>query len=128
MMLFWRNRSITNETNMLVIFNIFSLLVTLTFVLEDPRLAGIEFIAHSPSYLAMMLFMWLLLCLKNYCKLVWQFLISSRKSTLMTYQMIEDRLLYEEYEDPMQQFSITEFEQYREIAKIVEDTKLFAIN
>ena len=101
MMLFWRNRSITNETNMLVIFNIFSLLVTLTFVLEDPRLAGIEFVAHSPSYLAMMLFMWLLLCLKNYCKLVWQFLISSGKSTLMTYQMIEDRLLYEEYEDPM---------------------------
>ena len=128
MMLYWRNRSIVNETYMLGMFNIFALLVTLTFVLEDPMLAGVEFFVQSPCYIAMIVFMWLMLFLKGFSKLVWQHLVSSKKSTLMTYQTIEDRLLYEEYEDPKQQFSITEFDQYREIAKIVEDTKLFAIN
>ena len=44
------------------------------------------------------------------------------------YQVIEDRLYMEEYEDPEQQFEIRDSENFSNLVKQIEDTKLFSIN
>ena len=46
----------------------------------------------------------------------------------MNYQMIEDRLFMEEFEDPDQQFNIKDFDNYQDLVDQLEKSKMLAIN
>ena len=46
----------------------------------------------------------------------------------MNYQMIEDRLFMEEFEDPDQQFNIKDFDNYQDLLDQLEKSKMLAIN
>ena len=85
---------------MFVVLNIFAFLNTLAFVLEDEYLAGIEMMLKSPNAVGTLIFTGLFLMLKTFLRLIWQLFISKSKECVKRYQIIEDRLTMEEYEDP----------------------------
>ena len=57
---------------------------------------------RSPNSIGIMAFFWLCLYLKQEIRLVYSFWAPHQKKYVERYQVIEDRLYMEEYEDPEQ--------------------------
>ena len=125
----WRNRSIYAETNLQRTLNIIMFLITLGFVMGDEHLAGIKAVLASPNLLLTIVFVAILLSLKMFLRLAYQILSQSKQwKDRMNYQMIEDRLFMEEFEDPDQHFNIADFDNYPDLLGQLEKSKMLAIN
>ena len=83
---------------------------------------------QSPNSLGIMVFFSLALYLKQQVRLIYSFWSQNQKLNVERYQLIEDRLYMEEYEDPEQQFEIHDSANFANLVKQIEDTKLFSIN
>ena len=91
-------------------------------------MAGIKSIVGSPNSLGILVFFLLCLYLKQKIRQFYSFWGPKEKKQVERYQTIEDRLYMEEYEDPEQQFEIRDSENFANLVKQIEDTKLFSIN
>lgn len=91
-------------------------------------MAGLDHISYSPNAIGTLVFILLYLNLKQYIRQFIAFLVPKNKKQVERYQIIEDRLYMEEFEDPEQQFEICDSESFLSLVKQVEETKLFSIN
>ena len=108
--------------------NFFTFFISLSFIAEDEYFAGMSIMLDSPNSIGIMLFFLFLGNLKQYMRLFYSFWSPRNKKLVERYQIIEDRLYMEEYEDPDQQFEIRDSENFTNLVKQIEDTKLFSIN
>ena len=74
------------------------------------------------------LFLFLLVSLKTFIRLVRDIVLPWNRKIEMRYQYIEDRIFMEEYEDPEMQFSIANLESFSVLAKTLEANSVFPIN
>jgi len=88
--------------------NSFTLILSLAFVFEDEHLAGLISLVESPFGLAIILFFILILSMKWHVRSFYIFWTPTSRLLVQRYQNIEDRLYMEEYEDPEQQFEISD--------------------
>ena len=91
---------------MFVLLNMLLFLVMVAFVAEDEHHMGITLIINSPNQLGTLVFFLLFLNWKLQICLFVTFFKESNMKNVKRYQIIEDRLFMEEYEDPDQQFWI----------------------
>ena len=108
--------------------NFFIFAISLAFIFEDTQIPGLITIMQSPNSLGIMAFFSLALYLKQQVRLIYSFWSQNQKLNVERYQLIEDRLYMEEYEDPEQQFEIHDSANFANLVKQIEDTKLFSIN
>ena len=125
---FYRHRSTVCATKVFLFLNGFTFTISLLFIGEDEYLAGIEKIFNSPNSIGIMIFLFLTLMLKYNVRQFYSFWSPRQKQNVERYQIIEDRLYMEEYEDPEQQFEIRDSVNFSNLVKQIEDTKLFSIN
>ena len=125
---YWRHRSTMCCTKAFAFSNFFIFAISLAFIFEDTQIPGLITIMQSPNSLGIMAFFSLALYLKQQVRLIYSFWSQSQKLNVERYQLIEDRLYMEEYEDPEQQFEIHDSANFANLVKQIEDTKLFSIN
>jgi len=125
---YWRHRSTLCATKAFLFLNFFTSFISLAFIAEDEYLAGLNMIVQSPNSIGIMLFILLALLMKQHVRLFYSFWSPRNKELVERYQIIEDRLYMEEYEDPDQQFEIRDSVSFANLVKQIEDTKLFSIN
>ena len=68
------------------------------------------------------------LALKRFMILVWDIILSASSQSLETYREIENRIFFEQFEDPNQEFKISDFDYYPRLLKQLEENRLYAIN
>ena len=73
-------------------------------------------------------FLFLTLYIKQKARLYFTFFYSKASKNVYRYIAIEDRLYMEEYEDPAQQFDISDSAHFEYLIKQSEDARLFSIN
>ena len=124
------NRIANVKSNIMVflasnyIFFIFSLIT----ILEDEQLLGFKTLISAPHLMLSILFLFLLVSVKTFIRLVRDIVLPWNRRIEMRYQYIEDRIFMEEYEDPEMQFSIANLESFSVLAKTLEANSVFAIN
>ena len=74
-------------------------------------------ITQSPNSLGIITFFFLALYLKQQVRLIYSFWSQNQKLSVERYQVIEDRLYMEEYEDPEQQFEIQDSANFASLVK-----------
>ena len=74
-------------------------------------------ITQSPNSLGIIAFFFLALYLKQQVRLIYSFWSQNQKLSVERYQVIEDRLYMEEYEDPEQQFEIQDSANFASLVK-----------
>ena len=82
----------------------------------------------SINTMAYLCFTALYLVLRIYIKLVIQVVLPYNLKNLEKYIAIEDRLFMEEYENPEQQFSIHNLNNYQTLIKTLDADTMFSIN
>jgi class 3 adenylate cyclase len=102
------------KANVLVIYSVnVILLMTIIgvgMIFDDARLVGTAQFFTCPAMLFALFFQILVLCLRNViAEVLTKLLIRKYADLLDWYQDVEDRLQFEEYEDPNQQFSIQQY-------------------
>ena len=125
---FWRHRSTMCATNVFSYLNILIFFISLCFIAEESQINGLYMLINSPNSIGIMLFFSLSLYLKMQVRLFYSFWAPNPKKYVERYQVIEDRLYMEEYEDSEQQFEIRDSANFANLVKQIEDTKLFSIN
>ena len=128
MVQFWRHRSTLCVTKTFVFLNVVTALLSAAFSAGDEHLAGFTSLSSSPNALCLIGFIALTLFLKQRARLFYTFFYSKASKNVYRYIAIEDRLYMEEYEDPAQQFDISDSAHYDTLVKQAEDSKLFSIN
>ena len=115
-------------TNVFSYLNILIFFISLCFIAEESQINGLYMLINSPNSIGIMLFFSLSLYLKMQVRLFYSFWAPNPKKYVERYQVIEDRLYMEEYEDSEQQFEIRDSANFANLVKQIEDTKLFSIN
>ena len=114
---FWRHRSALCATRVFVFLNALTALFSLAFSAEDEHLAGFISLYSSPNALLVIGFITVTMFLKQRARLFYAFLNSKASKNVYRYIAIEDRLYMEEYEDPAQQFDISDSAHYSYLLK-----------
>lgn len=125
---YYRHRTVTCNTKVFVFLNLIMSFVSVAFIAEDEHLAGISVLSDSPYQIALTIFFLLGLYLKQEVRQIYTFWSPQNAKHVERYQVIEDLLFMEEYENPDQQFEICDSENFANLVKQIEDTKLFSIN
>ena len=96
----FRARSTTAEALLFTLLNACISGLTLCFLLNGEFLAGMRGIAVLPAALALLAFVWLVLLLKGWAVLCWQYLAPGRcrHAGRDAYREMEDQVTLEEYE------------------------------
>lgn len=102
-----RSRSIRASVILVEVTNYLLCLISLITVLEDENLAGLDSALECKHVLFCVVFVFLIMLLKQFGKLLKEMTVSWNKAFFMRYKAIEDKIFMEEYENPEQQFSIT---------------------
>ena len=97
---YWRHRSTICSAKAFIFTNLFLSGISLAFIAEDDKMAGISKILNSPNSVGIIIFFWLCLLLKQNIRQFFSFWSPRNKLQVERYQIIEDRLFMEEYEDP----------------------------
>lgn len=102
------------NTNVQVIdsfyFILFMTLLAVLHVLGDDHLVGVTQFLTTPAMIFLVIFQALLLSLRNtLCEVMSKLLLRRYADQLDWYADVEDRLSFEEYEDPNQFFSIHQY-------------------
>lgn len=88
-------------------FILFMTVMATMYVLADDHLVGITLFCTTPSMIFVIIFQTLVLSLRNtICEVLGKLVIKRYANQLDWYADVEDRLSFEEYEDPNQLFSI----------------------
>ena len=99
---YWRHRSTLCITKAFMFLNFITFFISLAFIAEDEYLAGLQMLVQSPNSIGIMVFFLLSLTMKQHLRLFYSFWSPKNKKHVERYQVIEDRLYMEEYEDPEQ--------------------------
>jgi len=113
-------------TVLVIVFQIFCLL----FFFDDDRLEGISEFATSPTLLFLTTFtiLYVVVC-SNAWRMVIQLLVKVNKKRMEFYIDVEDRLCFEEFELPNQEFHLEVLdEEMQEINHEVAKKKIQTIN
>ena len=112
MMHMFRARNIRNSTQIFNISQMLFFLFSLAFVLEDENLSGVQMLFNCKNALIFMFLVATYLCLRLFIKLVIEVVYPFNMRKLEKYIAIEDRLFMEEYENPEQQFCVSNLSDY----------------
>lgn len=102
------------NTNVQVIDSFWIILIMTLFgiglILEDDRFVGVTLFMTTPGMIFVVIFQILMLSLRNtVCEVMAKLVFRRFADQLDWYADVEDRLSFEEYEDPNQYFSIHQF-------------------
>lgn len=102
------------NTNVQIIYSLnmllFITLIGVAMIFDDDGLVGTTQIFTCPAYLFCLLFQMFMLHLRNSLCLVFSKLLIKKYANLLNwYSDVEDRLSYEEYEDPQQVFAVQQY-------------------
>jgi ABC-type transport system involved in cytochrome c biogenesis permease subunit len=114
---YWRHRSTLCVTNVFLFLNFFTFFISLAFIADDEYLAGLNMIINSPNSIGIMVFILFSMLIKQHVRLFYSFWSPRNKELLEHYQIIEDRLYMEEYEDPDQVFEIRDSVSFANLVK-----------
>ena len=128
MMHVFRARNIRNSIQIFNISQLLFFLFSLAFVLEDENLSGVQMLFNCKNTLVFMVFVAIYLCLRLFVKLVLEVVFPYNMKKLEKFIEIEDRLFMEEYENPEQQFCVSNLPDYEQLAKSIDYQRMNSIN